>query len=142
MPALMMIALWGIIGGNMMVIFLAGLQGIPQELYEVASIDGAGTWAKFWNVTLPMISPTLFFNSVLALIGALQTFETAFIGTQGGPAYATWFYGLHIYRTSFEYFELGYGSTLAWIFFIVLGAFTYLQFRASRSWVYYAGEAR
>src|SRR5687767_9923300 len=81
MPALMAIALWGAIGGNMMVIFLAGLQGIPQELYEVASIDGANAWARFRHVTLPMISPTLFFNSVLACIGAFQSFENAFIGT-------------------------------------------------------------
>jgi multiple sugar transport system permease protein len=142
MPALMGIALWGAIGGNMMVIFLAGLQGIPQELYEVASIDGANAWARFRHVTLPMISPTLFFNSVLACIYAFQTFDSAFIGTKGGPAYATWLYGLHIYRHTFEYFEMGYGSTLAWILFIFLSVFTYFQFRASRSLVYYAGEGR
>jgi multiple sugar transport system permease protein len=142
LPALMVIALWGAIGGNMMVIFLAGLQGIPQELYEVAAIDGANSWQRFWAVTIPMISPTLFFNSILACIGAFQTFEIAFIGTQGGPAYATWLYGLHIYRSTFEHFEMGYGSTLAWILFIILSFFTYLQFRGSRSWVYYAGEGR
>jgi len=142
MPALMAIAIWGAIGGNMMVIFLAGLQGIPHELYEVASIDGAGSWSRFWNVTLPMISPTLFFNSVLACVAAFQTFEAAFVGTQGGPAYATWLYGLHIYRNTFEFFDMGYGSTLAWIMFIALSIFTYLQFRASRNWVYYAGEGR
>jgi multiple sugar transport system permease protein len=142
MPALMLVALWGVIGGNMMVIFLAGLQGIPQELYEVAAIDGAGKWAKFWNVTLPMISPTLFFNSVLAILGALQTFETAFIGTAGGPAYATYFFALHIYNTAFSYFEMGYAATLAWLFFIVLGVFTFIQFRASTRWVYYAGEVK
>jgi multiple sugar transport system permease protein len=142
MPSLVIVALWGAIGGNMMVIFLAGLQGIPQELYEVASIDGANAWQRFWSVTLPMISPTLFFNSVLACIGAFQTFELAFIGTQGGPAYATWLYGLHIYRTTFDYFEMGYGSTLAWFLFIILSVFTYIQFRAARSWVYYAGEVR
>jgi len=142
MPALGAVALWGAIGGNMMVIFLAGLQGIPQELYEAASIDGANRRRRFWHVTLPMISPTLFFNSVLACIAAFQTFEVAFIGTKGGPAYATWLYGLHIYRTSFEFFEMGYGSTLAWILFIVLSAFTFAQFRSSRNWVYYSGEGR
>jgi multiple sugar transport system permease protein len=142
LPALIAIALWGAIGGNMMVIFLAGLQGIPQELYEAASIDGAGAWSRFWNVTLPMISPTMFFNSVLACILAVQAFETAFVGTAGGPAYATWIYGLHIYRTTFEYAEMGYGSTLAWIMFIGLSVLTYIQFRASRGWVYYAGEER
>jgi multiple sugar transport system permease protein len=142
LPALMLIALWGAIGGNMMVIFLAGLQGIPQELYEAADMDGAGTLRRFWNITLPMISPTMFFNSVLALIGAVQTFETAFVGTGGGPAYATWIYGLHIYEQTFKYFDMGYGSTLAWIMFIALSAFTYMQFRASRDLVYYAGEGR
>ncbi|MFN8522190.1 MAG: sugar ABC transporter permease [Chloroflexota bacterium] len=140
--SLMAIALWGAVGGNMMVIFLAGLQGIPQELYEVASIDGANAWQRFVNVTIPMISPTLFFNSLLACVGAFQTFETAFVGTKGGPAYATWIYGLHIYQQTFEFFNMGYGSTLAWIMFIALSAFTYLQFRASRNWVYYAGEGR
>lgn len=142
LPALMLIALWGAIGGNMMVIFLAGLQGIPQELYEAADMDGAGTLRRFWNITLPMISPTMFFNSVLALIGAVQTFEAAFVGTGGGPAYATWIYGLHIYEQTFKYFDMGYGSTLAWIMFIALSAFTYIQFRASRDLVYYAGEGR
>jgi len=142
LPALMLIALWGAIGGNMMVIFLAGLQGIPHELYEAASMDGAGTLRRFWNITIPMISPTMFFNSVLACIGAVQTFETAFVGTAGGPAYATWIYGLHIYEQTFKYFDMGYGSTLAWIMFIGLSAFTYMQFRASRDLVYYAGEGR
>ena len=142
MPSLVLIALWGAIGGNMMVIFLAGLQGIPAELYEVASIDGANTWHRFRSVTIPLISPTLFFNSILACIAAFQTFEVAFIGTQGGPAYATWLYGLHIYRATFQYFEMGYGSTLAWILFIILSVFTFIQFRASRGWVYYAGEGR
>jgi len=142
LPALMVVALWGAIGGNMMVIFLAGLQGIPQELYEAASIDGADSRMRFWHITIPMISPTLFFNSVLACIAAFQTFEVAFIGTKGGPAYATWLYGLHIYRTSFEFFEMGYGSTLAWILFIVLSVFTFAQFRSSRNWVYYSGEGR
>ncbi len=142
LPSLMAIAFWGAVGGNMMVIFLASLQGIPQELYEVASIDGANAWARFWHVTLPMISPTLFFNFVLACILAIQAFEAAFVATGGGPAYATWLYSLHIYRNTFEFFDMGYGSTLAWILFIVLSAFTYFQFRASRSWVYYAGETR
>ncbi len=142
MPALGLVALWAAVGGNMMVIFLAGLQGIPNELYEAASIDGATAVRRFWHVTIPMISPTLFFNSVLACIAAFQTFELAFIGTKGGPAYATWLYGLHIYRTTFEFFDMGYGSTLAWILFIALSVFTYFQFRTSRSWVFYAGEGR
>jgi multiple sugar transport system permease protein len=142
LPSLVAVTLWGAVGGNMMVIFLAGLQGIPQELYEAASIDGANAWRRFRHVTIPMISPTLFFNSVLACIAAFQTFESAFIATKGGPAYATWIYGMHIYRTTFEFFEMGYGSTLAWILFIALSVFTYFQFRTSRSWVFYAGEGR
>jgi multiple sugar transport system permease protein len=142
MPSLMAVALWGAIGGNMMVIFLAGLQGIPQELYEVAAIDGASSVNRFRHVTLPMISPTLFFNSVLACIAAFQTFELPFIGTKGGPAYATWLYGLHIYQTSFQFFDMGYGATLAWILFVLLSLFTFLQFRSFRNWVYYAGDTR
>jgi multiple sugar transport system permease protein len=142
MPSLMLVALWAAIGGNMMVIFLAGLQGIPQELYEVAAIDGANARARFWHVTIPMISPTLFFNSVLACIAAFQTFEVAFIGTKGGPAYATWLYSIQIYHTTFDLFDMGYGSTLAWILFIALSMFTFLQFRSARNWVYYGGENR
>ena len=142
MPALMAVALWAAIGGNMMVIFLAGLQSIPQELYEVAAIDGANSRDRFWHITVPMISPTLFFNSVLACITAFQTFEIPFIGTKGGPAYATWLYGLHIYQTSFQFFDMGYGATLAWILFVLLSFFTFLQFRSFRNYIYYAGDAR
>jgi multiple sugar transport system permease protein len=140
LPALMAVALWAAVGGNMMVIFLAGLQGIPQELYEAASIDGANARRRFWHVTLPMISPTLFFNSVLACITAFQAFEAAFIGPRGGPAYATWLYSLHIYRNSFEFFDMGYAATLAWILFVSLSVFTFLQFRWSQNWVYYGAE--
>ena len=139
-PAIVLIALWGILGGNMMMIFLASLQGVPKELYEVAEIDGARAWSKFRNVTLPMISPTIFFNTILAVIGALQTFTTAFVATNGGPAYATYFYALHIYNTAFTYTEMGYASALAWVFFVVLVTFTYLQFRASGRWVFYGGK--
>ena len=122
-----------------MLIFLAGLQGVPQSLYEAAEIDGAGAWSKFWNVTLPMISPTLFFNLILGVIGALQVFTLAFVATLGGPSYATWFFALHIYRQSFQYFRMGYGSALAWIFLVILLLFTYMQLNLSRRWVYYAG---
>jgi multiple sugar transport system permease protein len=140
MSGLIIMALWGAIGGNTMLIFLAGLQGVPQELYEAAAIDGAGPWAKFRNVTIPLLTPTIFFNMVLGIIGALRVFTAAFVATAGGPAYATWFYSLHIYTRAFKYFEMGYASALAWIFFFVLFVFTYIQFRASRRWVFYAGE--
>jgi multiple sugar transport system permease protein len=142
MPALFIMALWGAVGGNNMLIFLAGLQGVPQELYEAAAIDGAGTWSKFFHVTLPMLSPTIFFNLVLGIIGALRVFTTAFIATGGGPAYATYFYALHIYNKAFRYFEMGYASALAWIFFFITLAFTLIQFQTSRHWVFYAGEVR
>jgi len=138
-PSLLLVAMWGTIGGNMMLIFLAGLQGVPKDLYEVASIDGASTFRRFLHITMPMISPTIFFNSVLAIIGALQTFTSAFVATAGGPAYATWFYALHIYTTAFQFNEMGYASALAWIFFVILVSFTFIQFRASTRWVYYAG---
>jgi len=139
-PSLMIMALWGSIGGNRMMIFLAGLQGVPQELYEAADIDGANAWHRFKHVTLPMLTPTIFFNLVLGIIAALKVFTSAFVTTKGGPAYATWFYALHIYTNAFEYFEMGYASALAWIFFVVMFTFTYLQFRSSARWVYYAGE--
>jgi multiple sugar transport system permease protein len=140
MTGLIIMSMWGAIGGNGMVIFLAGLQGIPQELYEAASIDGAGPWAKFRSVTIPMLTPTIFFNLVLGIIGALRVFSAAYVATQGGPAYATWFYSLHIYTRAFRYFEMGYASALAWFFFFVLLVLTYIQFRGSKRWVYYAGE--
>lgn len=140
MSGLIIMAMWGAIGGNTMLIFLAGLQGIPQELYEAASIDGAGSWAKFRNVTVPLLTPTIFFNLVLGIIGALRVFTAAFVATQGGPVYATHFYALYIYEKAFRYFEMGYASALAWIFFFIMFVFTFIQFRASRSWVYYAGE--
>jgi multiple sugar transport system permease protein len=141
MTGLIIMAMWGAIGGNTMLIFLAGLQGVPQELYEAAAIDGASAWAKFRNVTIPLLTPTIFFNMVLGIIGALRVFTAAFVATAGGPAYATWFYALHIYNSAFKYFEMGYASALAWIFFFVMFVFTFIQFRASRRWVYYAGEA-
>ena len=119
-----MIALWASVGGSRMIIFLAGLQGVPQELYEAAEIDGAGRWQRFRHVTLPLISPTIFFNLVLGVIGALQVFTLAFVATQGGPAYATWFYVLHIYNRGFSRLRDGLRLALAWIFFVIVLAFT------------------
>lgn len=140
LPAIVIINLWASMGGNTMIIFLAGLQGVPQELLEASEIDGAGRWAKFRHVTLPMISPTFLFNLILGVIGALKVFTTAFVATSGGPQYATWFFALDIYQQAFAYFRMGYGSALAWIFVIVLVAFTYFQLVLSRKWVYYGGE--
>jgi multiple sugar transport system permease protein len=140
MPALIIMSLWAGVGGNTMLIFLAALQGVPKALLEAAEIDGAGAWAKFRHVTLPMISPTILFNLILGVIGALKVFTSAFVATQGGPSYATWFYALHIYQNAFAYYKLGYGSALAWFFVMLLLIFTFLQLRLSRRWVYYAGE--
>lgn len=139
LPSIILINLWASMGGNAMIIFLAGLQGVPQELYEAASLDGAGGWSRFRHITFPMISPTFFFNLVLGVIGALKVFTTAFVSTQGGPDYATWFFALHIYQQAFAFFKMGYGSALAWIFVVLVLIFTYFQLRMSRRWVYYAG---
>lgn len=139
-PALVLISLWTGMGGGRMIIFLAGLQGVPQALYEAAEIDGAGPWRKFWNITIPMITPTIFFNLVLGIIGALQVFNTAYITTRGGPGRATWFFALHVYTHAFEYFDMGYASALAWCMFVVLLVFTFIQLRLSEQWVYYAGQ--
>ncbi|MBC7234720.1 MAG: sugar ABC transporter permease [Chloroflexi bacterium] len=141
-PSLVIMSLWGGLGGNRMLIFLAGLQGVPRELYEAASIDGAGSWRQFIHVTLPIISPTIFLNLVLSIIGALKAFDTAYVATRGGPAYATWFIALHIYQNAFKYYQMGYASALSWIFLAIILAFTMLQFWLQRHWVYYAGEGR
>jgi len=138
-PAIILIGMWTGIGGGRMIIFLAGLQGVPEELYEAAEIDGAGWWRRFRHITLPMISPTIFFNMILGIIGALQVFTTAYITTKGGPGRATWFFALHLYTHAFEYFDMGYASTLAWLMFIIILVFTLIQLRLSDRWVFYAG---
>jgi multiple sugar transport system permease protein len=123
-----------------MIIFLAGLQDIPVELVEAADIDGAGRLRKFWNITLPILSPVIFFNLIIGIIGALRVFETAFVATAGGPARSTWFISLHIYATAFQYFDFGYAAALAWILVVIIVSMTVLQFRLAKSWVFYQGE--
>jgi len=139
-PALVLMGLWASVGGSRMIILLAGLQDVPKELLEAAEMDGANSWTKFWKVTLPMVSPTLFFNLVLGIIFALRTFETAFITTNGGPARATWFISLHIYQSAFVTFDMGYASALSWLFMLILFIITYSQFKLSGQWVFYPGE--
>lgn len=139
-PSVAIVSLWGAIGGSRMIVFLAGLQGVPQELYEVAELDGAGRWAKFWAVTVPMISPSIFFNMVLVIISSMSVFSLAYIATAGGPARATYFYVYHLFAKAFQDQEMGYASALAWLFFILLLTFTLIQFRTSKRWVYYGGE--
>jgi len=142
MPALLVIALWGSVGGSRMVIFIAGLQGIPHELYEAAQIDGAGVWTRFRHVTIPLLTPTIFFNTVLGIIGSLSVFQLAFVGTKGGPANATYFYVLHIYYRGFADSEMGYAAALAWIFFAINMVFTGVQFWLQKRWVHYEGAPR
>jgi multiple sugar transport system permease protein len=137
MPALAMIALWTTIGGNQMLIFLAGLQGIPESLYEAADIDGATGPQKFFNITLPLISPAMFFNLILGVISSFQVFGMAFVTTKGGPAYSTYFYALHLYQQAFVSFDMGYGSALAWIFFAAVLVLTLIQLWLQKRWVYY-----
>jgi len=137
-PSLILMSLWGI-GGSRMIIFLAGLQGISDHYYEAATIDGAGAWGKFRHVTLPLITPIIFFNLVLGVIGAFQTFTTAFVMTRGGPEDSTLFYALYLYYCAFETFEMGKASAMAWILFVILLVFTWVQFNQSRRWVHYEG---
>lgn len=136
-PSLIMISLWSSIGGGRMIIFLAGLQGVPKELHESAQIDGATAIHRFLHVTLPMISPVILFNLLLGIIGSFGVFTLAYVATEGGPNYATWFFMLHLYYNAFSYFQMGYASALAWIFFLIIFALTYLQIKLSNRWVYY-----
>ncbi len=135
--ALILMSFWGIGGG--MVINLAGLQGIPTELYESASIDGANAWHRFWNVTIPMMSPVLFFNLVMGVIETFQYFTNAFIMTNGGPGRSTLFYNLYLYQNAFRYYKMGYASALAWVMFLIILVLTLLIFKSSPYWVYYEG---
>jgi multiple sugar transport system permease protein len=137
-PAFILISLWGL--GNSMVIFLAGLQGIPQTLYEAAEIDGANWWQRFRAVTIPMLSPVILFNLVLGIIGSFQIFTGAFLMTDGGPAHSTLFSVLYLYRLGFEQFRMGYASALAWLIFIIILIFTITQFYLAKSRVHYEGE--
>jgi multiple sugar transport system permease protein len=138
LPALILMGVWGI--GSAMVIFLAGLQGIPHELYEAAQLDGAGLFARARNVTLPMVTPVLLLNLILGVIGASQTFTQPYILTQGGPNYASYFYSLYLYQNAFEYFKAGLASAQAWILFGLVLLCTVAVFRSSARWVYYGGE--
>ena len=140
LPALILMSWWSV--GGQIVIYLAGLKGIPEVLYEAAEIDGATGWAKFRYVTLPMLSPTIFFNVVLAIIGALQVFDVGWVMTRGGPNKATLFYMLNLYQRAFQLGQMGYASALAWILFIIIMIITLLVVRSSAAWVYYESEVR
>ncbi|MBI5670086.1 MAG: sugar ABC transporter permease [Chloroflexi bacterium] len=140
LPALILMSWWSV--GGQIVIYLAGLKGIPEVLYEAAEIDGANDLAKFRFVTLPMLSPTIFFNVVLAIIGALQVFDAGYVMTRGGPNDATLFYMLNLYERAFQMAQMGYASALAWILFVIIMVITLLVIRSSAAWVYYEAEVR
>jgi len=134
------IGLWGI--GNAMLINLAGLQGVPTELYEASEIDGAGWWSRLFRITVPMVSPVIFYNLILSVVGLLQYFITPFVLNQGNgyPEGATRFYMINFYKQAFSFQNMGYGSALAWLMFIIALGITIFLFITGRYWIYYAGE--
>ena len=139
-PAFIILGVWGI--GTTMIIWLAGLQGIPDTFYEAAQVDGAGRLRQFFSITLPLLSPTIFFVLVTSIIGTFQIFTQAYVITQGGPNDATLFYALLIYRHAFQYFNMGYAAALAWVLFIIVMALTLANFKMAGRWVYYEAERR
>jgi ABC-type sugar transport system permease subunit len=139
LPAFMLMGIWG--AGNAMLTMLATMQGVPTELYEAADVDGAGAWTKFRKITLPMISPVIFYNLVLSVIGLMQYFVVPYIVTRGTgqPNNSAYFFNMHLYKTSFTFFDMGYGATQAWLIFLIALVLTIFMFSTARRWVYYAG---
>lgn len=138
-------ALWTLVAlgvwqfGSPMIIFLAGLRQIPQDMYEAASLDGASAWRQFWKITLPLLTPIVFFNVIIQTIEAFKSFTPAFIisGGMGGPVNSTLFYALYLYQEAFSFFRMGYASALAWILLVIISVFTAISFLSSRYWVHY-----
>ena len=128
--------------GSSMLIFLAALKNVPQSYHEAAIVDGAGPVRRFFSIVLPMITPIFFFNLVNQTIGAFQAFNSSYLITQGKPLNTTLYYGVHLYNRAFTYYEMGYGSAMAWFMLLVIAAFTALIFRSSSAWVYYESEGR
>jgi len=139
-PAYVIIGIWGI--GNAMLIMLAGMQAVPTDLYDAAKVDGANGWQSFWNITFPMISPVIFYNLVLSIVFLFQYFLVPLAINQGtgAPGGATMFYNLYLYKTFFQYQNMSYGSTLAWLLFLFILLVTVILFATSKYWVYYASE--
>jgi len=137
-PAFIFMRIW--VMGTQMVIFLAGLQNVPKQQLEAAELDGANAWQKFWAVTVPIMTPVIFFNLVVGIIGNFQIFAPALVMTKGGPADATLFSVLYIYRNAFEYSKYGYAAALSWLLFLIIILFTWIQFKVSGSWVQYENE--
>jgi multiple sugar transport system permease protein len=140
-PSLVLMSAWGF--GNIMVIFLAGLQGVPRQLYEAVAIDGGGVWHQFRHVTVPMMTPVIFYNLVTSIIGTFQVFNQAYIMTQGGPNNASTFYVYYLYQTAFTKSAMGYASALGWVLFVIIMIITLILFKSSNRWVFYQmGKAR
>jgi multiple sugar transport system permease protein len=135
-PAMVLVTVWKGMGYSM-VIFLAGLQSIPEELYEAAALDGAGSSRRFWRITLPMLSPTLFFVLVITLINSFQVFEQTYVLTRGGPANATLTLSYHIYENAFQFFQMGYAAAESYVLFAFVFAITLVQFKLQHRWVFY-----
>lgn len=138
LPALALMSLWGV--GHTVVIYLAGLQDVPVELYEAAELDGATGWRRMWHVTLPMISPVIFFNLIIAIIGVFRVLDLPYIMTNGGPANATQFIALYVYNNAFLYVRMGYASAIAWMQLLIILSLTGLAFWSSKRWVHYQGK--
>ena len=139
-PSLALMSLWTV--GGTIVIFLAGLQNVPEDLYEAVEVDGGGAFSKFKAVTVPLVTPIIFFNLIMSFIGSFQIFTQAFIMTEGGPNNATLFYVLYMYREAFQHGNIGVASALGWILFLIILALTLLVFKSSALWVYYEGEVK
>lgn len=138
LPSLIIMSLWGI--GGTVIIWLAGLSGVNEQLYEAAQIDGANRFQQFCNVTVPALTPTIFFNLIMGIIGALQTFGQAYVMTNGGPQNSTLFYNFYLWEKAFKDFEMGYASALAWVLFAIIFILTLLVFKSSNMWVHYESE--
>jgi len=136
--SLVMMSFWG--WGRSMALYLGGMQSIPGELYEAAAMDGANSFRQFFKITLPLLSPMIFFNLVLSVIATFQSFTSAFVATNGGPLDSTLFLVLYIYRQAFEYFHMGYAAALAWVLFAIILVLTLVLLRSQKFWVFYLGE--
>lgn len=136
--ALMIMGIWGI--GNTMIIYLSGLQGVSEELKEAARVDGAKGWQVFLKITVPMISPTIFFNMVMAVISSFQYFTQAYVMTEGGPMNSTLFYNLYLYQKAYKEYQMGYASAMAWVMFLIIMLLTLLVIRTSSFWIYYQND--
>jgi multiple sugar transport system permease protein len=137
-PSLAIMSVWSV--GNTVVIYLAGLQDVPRELYEAADLDGAGSLRRLWSVTLPMISPVIFFNLIMAIIGILQIFDTPFMMTKGGPNRASYFFTYYLYDNAFTNMKMGYASAMGWIQLLLVLTLTGIAFWSSKKWVHYQGK--